>query len=146
HCSTSFSVSLVCTRLLRPPGSPLFPYTTLFRSQELWLSATEDVKSAHIADLNGDGLDDVVAIQRDHTVRLFSATGTWFDIRSARSEEHTSELQSRENLVCRLLLEKKKWHSGGRTKRHYLQQYIRSKQMVCHQHQFKLHRTRRKSH
>src|SRR6266700_1296117 len=63
----------------RPPRSTLFPYTTLFRSQ--WPS--------HLAQNAG-----VVRMRlRSHPVR---------------SEEHTSELQSRENLVCRLLLEKKK--------------------------------------
>src|SRR5690242_21027069 len=70
----------------RPPRSTLFPYTTLFRS---------DVRRAR------DGLGDrkhVARTPRRHDTRR----------RLVRSEEHTSELQSHVNLVCRLLLEKKK--------------------------------------
>src|SRR5437660_8922843 len=72
----------------RPPRSTLFPYTTLFRS------ASADVSSDAILKTLQQGLDaaDVVV---GHRV-------------PARSEEHTSELQSRGHLVCRLLLEKKK--------------------------------------
>src|SRR5438105_11832297 len=66
----------------RPPRSTLFPYTTLFRSMVM------------------DILDGRVA-------RLIKAT-TQFGLEFDRSEEHTSELQSRVDLVCRLLLEKKK--------------------------------------
>src|SRR5690349_21983970 len=69
-----------------PPRSTLFPYTTLFRS------ASADEALARLA----RGGIDVVAL--DH----FLASGT-----GLRSEEHTSELQSRRDLVCRLLLEKK---------------------------------------
>src|SRR5258708_31141552 len=75
----------------RPPRSTLFPYTTLFRS------------------LEGDGRDHGVdADQRaPHHVHLLGrASG------AARSEEHTSELQSPDHLVCRLLLEKKKRSSS----------------------------------
>src|SRR5438093_10074451 len=68
--------------LRRPPRSTLFPYTTLFRSQVLEL----DLAQLH------------VAAQLHH----FERRGV------GRSEEHTSELQSLTNLVCRLLLEKKK--------------------------------------
>src|SRR2546422_5733301 len=78
----------------RPPRSTLFPYTTLFRSREgLGLG------DAHRA------LDRLAAdVQRAHAARVADGDG-----RSApRSEEHTSELQSRLHLVCRLLLEKKK--------------------------------------
>src|SRR2546421_8633334 len=76
----------------RPPRSTLFPYTTLFRSVER--------EPQHAAALGealefGDGQDAGAAQPLDHLVR-------------ARSEEHTSELQSRSDLVCRLLLEKKK--------------------------------------
>src|SRR2546430_9216189 len=79
----------------RPPRSTLFPYTTLSRSP---------VEQARI----GLGLarrrhdDDLVHVGRD---RLRAPTWTRS---SSRSEEHTSELQSQSNLVCRLLLEKKK--------------------------------------
>src|SRR3712207_7749880 len=72
----------------RPPRSTLFPYTTLFRS-------CESVEPA------GTGLSDSVP---DRTrLRLGHAVRSHY-----RSEEHTSELQSRQYLVCRLLLEKKK--------------------------------------
>src|SRR5207302_6312829 len=66
----------------RPPRSTLFPYTTLFRSTETAFASSGSVSRISMA---------VMA-----------------DWRVLRSEEHTSELQSRENLVCRLLLEKKK--------------------------------------
>src|SRR5256885_3749795 len=73
----------------RPPRSTLFPYTTLFRSG--WVG---DIISA---DAGGRGLS-VPSAQAGHRQALLSS----------RSEEHTSELQSPCNLVCRLLLEKKK--------------------------------------
>src|SRR2546426_8387474 len=73
----------------RPPRSTLFPYTTLFRS---------------IA--NGDGVD---ALGWDASQKLiYIPAGRDSDVTVVRSEEHTSELQSPCNLVCRLLLEKKK--------------------------------------
>src|SRR5690606_41642909 len=83
----------------RPPRSTLFPYTTLFRSDQLDGVGGEP---GHV----GDGRDRAVAevvdeLAVDDRVRLQ-------DLVVGRSEEHTSELQSRENLVCRLLLEKKK--------------------------------------
>src|SRR2546430_13630460 len=71
----------------RPPRSTLFPYTTLFRSGVAHAVAAGQVVDA----LKGDG-----AIDRAVTLECI------------RSEEHTSELQSQSNLVCRLLLEKKK--------------------------------------
>src|SRR2546427_6294495 len=79
----------------RPPRSTLFPYTTLFRSPldgEVWmLDGSRSV-------FGPEPYTDVLA---ERLAR--------FDIHpSARSEEHTSELQSQSNLVCRLLLEKKK--------------------------------------
>src|SRR3712207_7422758 len=83
----------------RPPRSTLFPYTTLFRS-----AARGDADRAA-----GRGGDRVVDQVRPHLVELGA------DRRDpgeraveVRSEEHTSELQSRQYLVCRLLLEKKK--------------------------------------
>src|SRR3712207_7288436 len=82
----------------RPPRSTLFPYTTLFRSliEDLGLSALEAIE----ADLNGP----VAAL----SIRGGAGpdVGT---VTAIRSEEHTSELQSRQYLVCRLLLEKKKY-------------------------------------
>src|SRR3712207_8920117 len=77
----------------RPPRSTLFPYTTLFRSVNFGFEATAD--EGQIA-LQAEGSE--VEFRR---VRLTPIT-------SLRSEEHTSELQSRQYLVCRLLLEKKK--------------------------------------
>src|SRR3712207_7115722 len=87
----------------RPPRSTLFPYTTLFRSGARPLSAavcrwaTVGIGETY---LPSGGLP-------------FSASGTCGDSSPSRSEEHTSELQSRQYLVCRLLLEKKK-HSATR--------------------------------
>src|SRR5260370_19901219 len=83
----------------RPPRSTLFPYTTLFRSK--------------------------TALERLQTfIGEWSVTASFPGSaagRSVRSEEHTSELQSHLNLVCRLLLEKKKnichWHNRGPTVR-----------------------------
>src|SRR5436309_9293459 len=79
----------------RPPRSTLFPYTTLFRSGENDGDATIDYRDPKNRSLNKT----LLGFHRTHA---FSTNGTY------RSEEHTSELQSRENLVCRLLLEKKK--------------------------------------
>src|SRR3712207_7972043 len=82
----------------RPPRSTLFPYTTLFRSQ---LLVTQRVpQQVHVP----RGVDGVEGAQRV-AVLLGAAVG---DLLLQRSEEHTSELQSRQYLVCRLLLEKKK--------------------------------------
>src|SRR5258708_12613394 len=75
----------------RPPRSTLFPYTTLFRSH---LSAAPAMPSP-------SGSDETV-------LTFFSITFTrWMTTFFGRSEEHTSELQSPDHLVCRLLLEKK---------------------------------------
>src|SRR5687767_15311753 len=90
--------------LRRPPRSTLFPYTTLFRSPAVGDGGRDGTLRRRAAALLGgfehpDDRPAVVAVQalRD---RLFRA--------QARSEEHTSELQSLAYLVCRLLLEKKK--------------------------------------
>src|SRR5437588_3953752 len=87
--------------LRRPPRSTLFPYTTLFRSQG---AALRRFSFAHIqrAPLPDDGLGHE---QPDRSVDRPAVAGD-----QARSEEHTSELQSHSDLVCRLLLEKKKKH------------------------------------
>src|SRR3712207_8671685 len=76
----------------RPPRSTLFPYTTLFRSHD-------DV---------GDGLGDGQADVAEHRGLGAGGARERDDLPAQRSEEHTSELQSRQYLVCRLLLEKKK--------------------------------------
>src|SRR3712207_9008479 len=83
----------------RPPRSTLFPYTTLFRSWQR--SSSRRPSSARRA---GDpGCSSVPAEKASEGAR-----GSEFTAHRARSEEHTSELQSRQYLVCRLLLEKKK--------------------------------------
>src|SRR3989442_7449830 len=88
----------------RPPRSTLFPYTTLFRSLHVrGLGPRPAGRPAPDGRLRrrlraGEGDD------RDHEEMASPACVTWW----RRSEEHTSELQSRPHLVCRLLLEKKK--------------------------------------
>src|SRR5690606_40662276 len=98
-----------------PPSSTRFPYTTLFRSHQLVGVVELDFHGAVGGLVEGlDGRLDHVLAQRRAGIGL-QAPGDLLrllrvDVRRAqgRSEEHTSELQSRENLVCRLLLEKKK--------------------------------------
>src|SRR5436309_10684795 len=95
----------------RPPRSTLFPYTTLFRS-------TLELNPKTVSSRLSKCLDKLEGIMRALLARVESPenglTRTPEAARenttptSVRSEEHTSELQSRENLVCRLLLEKKK--------------------------------------
>src|SRR2546422_3191615 len=80
----------------RPPRSTLFPYTTLFRSTQVKRAQKKSVS----VDVPGAN-DRWIASPTSH---MTNASIT----RSTRSEEHTSELQSRLHLVCRLLLEKKK--------------------------------------
>src|SRR2546430_13645881 len=97
----------------RPPRSTLFPYTTLFRS--LTSDARCLIASAALRNQVGLGGGNreslLLAYYRDFAPRLGLAWRPMhsdkFVIRSGRSEEHTSELQSQSNLVCRLLLEKK---------------------------------------
>src|SRR5690606_41619625 len=96
--STSPFSSLFFLTIPRPPTSPLFPYTTLFRSGVIMqaFSSRPSRLSAHVR----SGRARLSAGRGNGLVRNGGAA-------SIRSEEHTSELQSRENLVCRLLLEKK---------------------------------------
>src|SRR5256885_4431282 len=99
----------------RPPRSTLFPYTTLFRSRKLAESsgtqiryyniiyeAVDEVKAALSGMLAPEKKEQVLGMVQVRQVFKISKVGT-----IARSEEHTSELQSPCNLVCRLLLEKK---------------------------------------
>src|SRR3712207_8288820 len=90
----------------RPPRSTLFPYTTLFRSDQFDADPGPRVRHLQVVDELGqilDAVDVVVGRRRDQgDARDREAQ------RGDRSEEHTSELQSRQYLVCRLLLEKKK--------------------------------------
>src|SRR3712207_8322049 len=92
----------------RPPRSTLFPYTTLFRSA--MAGARRWWESRCLADAvpGGDGAQDAPDRCRDRRRRGRAPRRRWATPRLAtRSEEHTSELQSRQYLVCRLLLEKK---------------------------------------
>src|SRR2546427_8700931 len=84
----------------RPPRSTLFPYTTLFRSQQLDEAEGYFRQSYEIAQRAGD-----VHLQG---LCLVNHADVHVGVVDQRSEEHTSELQSQSNLVCRLLLEKKK--------------------------------------
>src|SRR5258707_3807986 len=81
----------------RPPRSTLFPYTTLFRSSLI----------RHFEDLR-DGTHGGSTSRKDKEGHFEKAVQLLAPIARQRSEEHTSELQSRQYLVCRLLLEKKK--------------------------------------
>src|SRR3712207_8430304 len=98
----------------RPPRSTLFPYTTLFRSEHLMTwdpEVASTIKAAtvhHTADSNNYTAAQVPDMMRA-IYRYQAVDRGWGDI-GYRSEEHTSELQSRQYLVCRLLLEKKKQH------------------------------------
>src|SRR3712207_7358399 len=87
----------------RPPRSTLFPYTTLFRSQLLNERAKGSLGLLQVPDVSP--LFRHIAEEDGQTVRRWVRAN--LEPR-ARSEEHTSELQSRQYLVCRLLLEKKK--------------------------------------
>src|SRR5690606_42130144 len=102
-------------RLLRPPRSPLFPYSTLFRSYGHGFSVRDVLGAVERA--AGHGFEVRQAPRRAgdpasivSNPALIKKTLGWEpvyeDLNTIRSEEHTSELQSRENLVCRLLLEK----------------------------------------
>src|SRR3712207_6918304 len=82
----------------RPPRSTLFPYTTLFRSGERLVIACANARLRRSLELKGLQSILTLADSREHALELMAS----------RSEEHTSELQSRQYLVCRLLLEKKK--------------------------------------
>src|SRR3712207_7429071 len=99
----------------RPPRSTLFPYTTLFRSILAHLSAPiAALLSAGSLSLLGPML--VWLAKKDDPYARRAAAGAFnFNLSVwLRSEEHTSELQSRQYLVCRLLLEKKKNQDKGR--------------------------------
>src|SRR2546427_7671396 len=91
----------------RPPRSTLFPYTTLFRSFLWFPSSLERVFGTLFAPVAW-----VIGIPWHDCPIIGNLLGTRMVLNELRSEEHTSELQSQSNLVCRLLLEKKKNKSG----------------------------------
>src|SRR3712207_7159653 len=90
----------------RPPRSTLFPYTTLFRSALRRLLAEDGRRGQRVA--HKEGVPDEGQPGEDHERRKQVAEHPAPAPPAPRSEEHTSELQSRQYLVCRLLLEKKK--------------------------------------
>src|SRR3712207_7611602 len=97
----------------RPPRSTLFPYTTLFRSGEVMhllslISPLDDDLAVVYLPLMPVRL---VELLEERGVRFVEVPTDEFETMACRSEEHTSELQSRQYLVCRLLLEKKKKHT-----------------------------------
>src|SRR5258707_5663053 len=95
----------------RPPRSTLFPYTTLFRSRvadnQVNISAGRDGERSGCAGREANGLQFIMQLAA-------------FLFHGVRSEEHTSELQSRQYLVCRLLLEKKKNNDNELQNSHYM--------------------------
>src|SRR5262249_59410632 len=105
----ALTLSFFLLMLRRPPRSPLFPYTTLFRS-----SSANSIGQPELLDGSIDFVvvEFQVRFQRQNrspsdrvAVKIETVVET---VDQLRSEEHTSELQSLTNLVCRLLLEKKK--------------------------------------
>src|SRR3712207_7161947 len=94
-----YTVSFFFLMIRRPPRSTLFPYTTLFRSLVERLDGLVPHRDGQLGRDRGLGRGDGVVVDGAEV------TGRRAD---RRSEEHTSELQSRQYLVCRLLLEKKK--------------------------------------
>src|SRR3712207_7627737 len=87
----------------RPPRSTLFPYTTLFRSV---FSASTRTGTSNFGSWVSTQMTDLLSTSA--VLRNSSGQATTTSSAVGRSEEHTSELQSRQYLVCRLLLEKKK--------------------------------------
>src|SRR3712207_8504199 len=88
----------------RPPRSTLFPYTTLFRSEDV-ADAVERLDAVH---RGRDGVAIPRIVHREGVAGEDHHAGRDGPAPELRSEEHTSELQSRQYLVCRLLLEKNK--------------------------------------
>src|SRR3712207_7008679 len=92
----------------RPPRSTLFPYTTLFRSRLPVMIAEHLGRLSAMANVNKSCAPQHTSSAISWNTLNSSPAGVWNT--RVRSEEHTSELQSRQYLVCRLLLEKKKKH------------------------------------
>src|SRR5206468_12199948 len=106
-------VNLFCLLTLQPPRSPLFPYTTLFRSSTFSISGSAGTTGATLSIGSASATSDssnnytISGLAAGSYIVTPSKSGCTFSPTSSRSEEHTSELQSRSDLVCRLLLEKK---------------------------------------
>src|SRR5690606_41234992 len=106
---------LISTLVIRAaPISILFPYTTLFRSipeakgeKTITEQINSEIRKTITTALHIGDPDDVPSISIEESIKRFNEEYQGFKRDFPRSEEHTSELQSRENLVCRLLLEKK---------------------------------------
>src|SRR5436305_11080160 len=97
--------------ILRPPTRPLFPYTTLFRSDGEFdgIPFRREGRGFELGFLTRRLCRDAKIIVEELAPRAHrESVAGWLQMQ--RSEEHTSELQSRPHLVCRLLLEKKKLH------------------------------------
>src|SRR5690606_40399353 len=104
-----------CAALPLPPGPTLFPYTTLFRSPHFFGNDDGLMRDSVLFASDGEAVPDTLDIWAQSCVcQLVETSGCSVVLAAAlallvdegdRSEEHTSELQSRENLVCRLLLE-----------------------------------------
>src|SRR2546430_8691875 len=93
----------------RPPRSTLFPYTTLFRSAIRGIVRVNRLEECYIRPIVFVGYGDMGLYVPENPIRVAIAAWPWGAyLGEERSEEHTSELQSQSNLVCRLLLEKKK--------------------------------------
>src|SRR5258707_8078173 len=93
----------------RPPRSTLFPYTTLFRSKKFWhLGAHSDETAKKRSEVAVARRPPMVSAPGKRMGCCCFGASPSMRIVASRSEEHTSELQSRQYLVCRLLLEKKK--------------------------------------
>src|SRR3712207_8918193 len=97
----------------RPPRSTLFPYTTLFRSQGSFSPGSATVAhggttSFTVTPATGYSVQNVTGCGGTLSGSTYTTGAVTADCIVSRSEEHTSELQSRQYLVCRLLLEKKK--------------------------------------
>src|SRR2546427_7869789 len=97
----------------RPPRSTLFPYTTLFRSVQFQGKLGESVRTErwHYVEWDESRAGSMLLDSTNDPRELKNLSA---DPSRARSEEHTSELQSQSNLVCRLLLEKKKKNENER--------------------------------
>src|SRR5438132_12617404 len=91
--------------ICRPPRSTLLPYTTLFRST---IDSAQREASPLLNNLRDKGIDGIFAPNESSASGMLNAMRSLGLNKKVRSEEHTSELQSHSDLVCRLLLEKKK--------------------------------------